>query len=187
METIMRIFIGTFSLFLSVFFAILLSLFFTMTAYADDFSLTTDAFLDTGALPVLYTCDGKNISPKLMWANPPPKTKSYAILLSDPDAPGGTFYHWVVYNIPAATKELAEGIKDFPSGTLIGNNSWNKNQYNGPCPPKGTAHTYFITLYALNAPISIPAGADGNTVLKNIQGHIIKKVQLSTVYSRWLK
>jgi Raf kinase inhibitor-like YbhB/YbcL family protein len=177
MEATMRIFLWTISLFLS----------FSINAFADDFALTTDAFLDTGALPVLYTCDGKDVSPKLSWSNPPPKTKSYALIMTDPEAPSGTFFHWVVYNIPATTTELVEGVKEFPKGSLLGMNSFNKNQYNGPCPPKGTAHTYVITLYALDTSLSVPAGADGKTVLDKMKDHIIKKIQLSTVYSRWLK
>jgi Raf kinase inhibitor-like YbhB/YbcL family protein len=177
MEAKMRIFLWT----------LFLNILFSFNAFADDFTFTTNAFLDTGALPVLYTCDGKDVSPDVSWSNPPPKTKSYALIVSDPDAPGGVFFHWVVYNIPANTKELAEGITDFPKGTLLGTNSFNKNQYNGPCPPHGTAHTYFLTLYALDAPVTLPAGADGKTVLDNIKDHIIQKVQLSMVYSRWLK
>jgi Raf kinase inhibitor-like YbhB/YbcL family protein len=157
------------------------------TASADDFALTTNAFLDTGALPVLYTCDGKDVSPQLSWSNPPEKTQSFALIASDPEAPNGTFYHWVLFNIPSSGKELAEGVKDFPSGTLVGQNSWNKPQYDGPCPPKGTAHTYHFTLYALNAPIKLPAGADGKTVVAAMKDHVIKKVELTTVYSRWLK
>jgi hypothetical protein len=154
---------------------------------ANDFAFTTNAFLDTGALPVLYTCDGKDVSPQFSWSNPPPKTQSYAIVLSDPEAPSGTFYHWVVYNIPAATKELAEGVRNFPAGTLVGQNSWSKTQYDGPCPPKGTAHTYVFTLYALNSTMKLPAGTDGKTLEAAIKDHIIEKVQLTTVYSRWLK
>lgn len=167
--------------------ALFLSLFFSIHADADDFSMTTTAFLDTGALPVLYTCDGKDISPQLTWSNPPSNTKSYAIIMSDRDAPNGIFFHWVVYNIPSSTTELAEGINDFPKGTLIGTNSFNKNKYNGPCPPKGTAHTYFITLYALDSSITLPAGSDGKTVLDKLKNHIIKQVELSTIYSRWLR
>jgi Raf kinase inhibitor-like YbhB/YbcL family protein len=167
--------------------SLLLGLAFSMSANADDFSLATNAFLDTGALPVLYTCDGKDVSPQLSWSNPPDKTQSFVLIAEDRDAPNGTFYHWVVYNLPASAKELAEGTVKFPGNTLLGVNSWDKNQYNGPCPPKGSAHTYYFTLYALDATVKLPAGADGKTVLASIKDHIIKKAELSTVYSRWLK
>lgn len=161
-------------------------LFITSPVYADDFALSTNAFLDTGALPVLYTCDGKDISPQLSWANIPNKTQSFAIVVSDPDAPNGTFYHWLVYNIPVNTTELAEGVQQFPQGTMVGKNSFGKTQYNGPCPPKGTAHTYLYTLYALDKKLKLPAGVDGKILMENMQDHILQKVKLTSVYSRWL-
>lgn len=155
-------------------------------AKANSLALATNAFLDTGVLPVLYTCDGKDVSPQLSWSNVPAKTKSLVLILSDPDAPTGTWYHWVVYNIPKETAKLAEGINPLPAGVLAGKNSWDKAQYNGPCPPKGTAHTYIFTLYALDNKLSLPAGADGKTVMSAIKNHTLQKTQLSTVYSRWL-
>lgn len=151
------------------------------------FTLTTTAFLDQGALPVLYTCDGKDISPQLDWVNAPAKTQSLALMLVDPDAPSGAFYHWVIYNIPKTVATFAEGQDKNPAGAIMGKNSWDKPQYNGPCPPKGSAHTYVFTLYALDTKLSIPAGADGKTVVNAMQKHILGKVELTTVYSRWIK
>lgn len=155
--------------------------------FADNLAMTTTAFLDQGVLPVLYTCDGKNISPEFAWTNPPANTQSFALVLSDPDAPSGIFYHWVIYNIPSSTNELTEGMEKLPAGTLTGKNSWDKTAYNGPCPPKGSVHNYIFTLYALGTKLALPAGADGKTVLAAIKGHVLKEVALTASYSRWAK
>ncbi|MBV8801518.1 MAG: YbhB/YbcL family Raf kinase inhibitor-like protein [Gammaproteobacteria bacterium] len=170
---------------------LIISLFYSISSFADDapttFTLTTNAFLDTGALPVLYTCDGKDSSPELSWSNPPAKTKSFVLIVSDPDAPNGTFYHWIVYNIPATTKELLEGTTTFPPNTLIGTNSKGEKKYSGPCPPRGSAHTYHLALYALDNTLTLPAGVEGKTVEASIKNHVLKKAEMTTVYSRWLK
>lgn len=163
----------------------LLFSFLSMQAHAANMTLTSQAFADGITIPVLYTCDGKNISPDLHWANLPAKTQSVAIILSDEDAPGGTFYHWVVFNIPAKTTELAEAIKTLPSDGLTGKNSWDKSQYNGPCPPKGSLHHYTFTLYALDEKLSLSADTDAATLLKTIQGHILGQTTLKMGYSRW--
>lgn len=160
-----------------------------MSAYAEEatkkFALSTTAFLDEGVLPVLYTCDGKDLSPQLTWTDFPDKTQTFALILSDADAPGGTFYHWVIYNIPKSVTTIEEG-KIISTGTM-GKNDWGKAQYNGPCPPKGGAHTYTFTLYALDSKLDLPAGADAKSVIKAMQNHILDKAQLTTTYSRWLK
>jgi Raf kinase inhibitor-like YbhB/YbcL family protein len=156
-------------------------------AFAEDFGATTTAFLDQGALPVLYTCDGKDVSPQLTWTNPPAKTQAFAIIVSDPEATSGTFYHWLVYNIPASVSTIDEGAKTIPGGGLVGKNDFGKAQYNGPCPPKGAAHTYEFTLYALNGKLSLPAGAKAKEVLAAIKEHSVGSVKLTTVYSRWLQ
>lgn len=172
---------------------LIISLLYSVSSLADTtpaepaFTLTTNAFLDTGALPVLYTCDGKDNSPQFSWSNPPAKTKSFALLVSDPDAPNGIFYHWIVYNIPAATTELAEGITTFPAKTFVGKNSKGEKKYNGPCPPKGSTHSYHFTLYALDNSLTLPEGVDGKTVESSMKNHILKKAEITAVYSRWLK
>ena len=160
---------------------------FIITVYAADkpsFVLNTNAFLDSGALPVAYTCDGKDISPELDWSNLPAKTETLVLIFSDPTAPKNIFYHWVLYNIPKTTTSLAEGVN--PTQMGIGKNSWGKAKYNGPCPPKDSAHTYFFDLYALDTKLNLPANADGQTVVDAMKNHIIGKTQLSTVYMRWL-
>ncbi len=156
-------------------------------AAAPVFTLTTDAFLDTGALPVLYTCDGKDVSPHLSWTTPPAKTQSFAIIVDDKDAPNGVFYHWVVFNLSGDTKDLPEGTSQFPPGTIIGLNSWKKAQYNGPCPPKGSVHTYWLTLYALDTKLSLGSTTDGKMLEEAMKNHTLGTAKLSMVYSRWLR
>jgi Raf kinase inhibitor-like YbhB/YbcL family protein len=175
---------------ISIMLSCLLSLFFLSTAFADatvtDFTITTTAFLDTGPLPTLYTCDGKNISPEITWTNPPANTKTFAIIAEDLNGPEKPFFHWIVFNIPSATSKLEEGVTQYPSQTLVGKNSMGNERYNGPCPPKGAAHTYVFTLYALDSKLNLPAGSDGKTVLAALNDHIIKKITLTTIYSRWM-
>lgn len=160
-------------------------LFFTLSVQAaNDFGIDSTHFKQNGALNAVFTCDGLDISPELHWSNTPEKTQSLALILSDPDAPSGTFYHWVVYNIPANTSGLPEAIHAMPTGTREGNNSWNKATYNGPCPPKGASHHYVFTLYALNATLQLPAGTDAQTVLKILKTHVIKQAQITATYQR---
>src|SRR3990167_2155450 len=149
-------------------------------------TLSTNAFLDQGILPVLYTCDGKDVSPQFECTGLPDKTQTIALIMSDSDAPSGVFYHWVLYNIPNTTANLPQGA-DKPTGVAIGKNSFGKLQYSGPCPPKGSAHSYVFTLYALDTKLTIPAGADAKTVLHTIQNHLLGKTQLTAIYSRWLR
>lgn len=166
-------------------FILLMSSLFSVMAYADDFAITSTSFLDQGAIPTLYTCDGKNISPEMAWTNPPPNTKAFALVVSDPDAPKGIFYHWIVYNIPAATKELPEGLAQLPKGAQLSVNHFNKLTYAGPCPPKGTVHNYLYTLYALNQPIAVDPKATPAEIVSAIKANQIKSVVITAIYSRW--
>jgi Raf kinase inhibitor-like YbhB/YbcL family protein len=161
----------------------------SVTAHAEDapsFSLNTNGFLDKGIMPVMYTCDGKDVSPQFSITNIPPKTQSLAFILTDEDAPTSHFYHWVLFNIPASTTELKQGPDKPPAGSLSGMNSFNKSGYNGPCPPKGNAHNYTFTLYALDTKLSLPATANGDAVIAAMKGHIIKETTFSGAYSRWI-
>lgn len=172
--------------------SIILGLCLSTVAFADTepaktFTLNTNAFLNQGILPVLYTCDGKDVSPQLDWVDAPEKTQALALILSDTNAPGGTFYHWVVYNIPKTVTSLPQGTKNAPAGSLAGKNSWDKAQYNGPCPPKGSAHIYLFTLYALDNKLTLPVGADAKTLLNAMKNHIVGKAEISAVYSRWIR
>lgn len=172
------------------FFLSLLLCSFALLAHAQnqtDFRLKTNAFLDQGILPVLYTCDGKDLSPKFSWKNPPDKTQSFALIMLDQDAPNGPFYHWVLYNLPPNTQELPEAVSSLPAGTIVGLNSWGSPKYNGPCPPKGAAHQYIFTLYALDSTLSLSSDADAKIVLATLQKHILAKTSLNVSYSRWLQ
>lgn len=155
----------------------------TTSAAAHAFELNTTASLSQDMLPALYTCDGKDISPELHWKNSPKNTQSFALILADPDAPSGIFYHWVLYNLPNTATHLPEGIKHFPSGTLNGTNSFGKMQYNGPCPPKGAKHRYIFTLYALDTTLTIKAGLDAEELMHAMEKHILDKAILQAVYS----
>lgn len=157
------------------------------TEAAPALSLATTAFLDQGILPVLYTCDGKNVSPQFAWTNLPKNTRALAMVVSDPEAPQGTWYHWVIYNLPTDVTELPENVTELPKGTLTGNNSWGNTKYEGPCPPKGTVHSYLFTLYALDQPLTLSAGATGEAVLAAMKSHIVGSVTETAVYSRWRK
>lgn len=156
------------------------------TAKKNPMILNTNAFLDKSMLPTLYTCDGKDVNPQLDWTGLPANTASLALVMQDPDAPNGDIFHWVVFNIPTSTKEIKQGGK-IPTGALIGKNSFNKDTYSGPCPAKGTSHTYLITLYALNSKLNLPAGTEAAKIVTAMKSHIIGKVELSTVYSRWIQ
>ena len=123
-------------------------------------SLTSPAFSEGEAIPGKHTCDGEDLSPALAWSAPPEGTQSFALIMDDPDAPVGTWVHWVLYNLPANARSLAEGIlpdETLPDGSLPGKNSWKIIGYGGPCPPSGT-HRYFFKLYALDSKLDDAAG-----------------------------
>lgn len=162
----------------------------TAAIYAEEakkMTLSSSGFLGDGALPVLYTCDGKSISPEIAWADQPAKTKSFALIMSDPDAPKGTFYHWIVFNIPASAKDVPEGNNPPVKGALIGKNDFGKEEYGGPCPPKGGVHSYVFTVYALDNTLSLQKGASAKEVIAAMQKHILAEDQIVATYSRWFK
>lgn len=150
------------------------------------FSLTSSAFPSGQPIPRQYTCDGTNISPSLNWANSPENTKSFALIADDPDAPSGTWVHWVIYNIPNTSTELPENIPNhaqLTDGSLQGMNSWPKLGYGGPCPPAG-AHRYFFKLYALDCTLALTSGASKEALLAAMQGHILAQAELMGTYQR---
>lgn len=161
----------------------LLCIFAFNTSSTFALSLESSAFFNQDKLPAQFTCDGKDVSPELSWKEAPSSTQSYALIMSDPDAPGGTFYHWVVYNIPATTTSLTEGSKQLPAGTIVGNTSWGKQQYNGPCPPKGSTHRYVFSLYALNTTLSLPPDSEAPAVIDALQNHVVGAADLKVTYS----
>ena len=151
-----------------------------------DIKITSSAFEDGGLIPPKYTCDDADISPPLAWEPIPDGTRSIALICDDPDAPMGTFVHWVLFNLPADTKELAENFPDdetLDDGSRQGVTGFGKVGYGGPCPPSGT-HRYFFKIYALDKKIDIVPVADKLTLLKEMQGHILAQGQLMGNYKR---
>jgi hypothetical protein len=152
------------------------------------FELSSTAFAQGEPIPVQYSCDGDDISPPLTWGNPPTGTQSLALIMDDPDAPGGTWDHWILFNIPADTHEVQEnlpitGKNQDPNAIFVGNNSWGRADYGGPCPPSGT-HRYFFKLYALDTTISLLPGANKQELLNNMDGHILAESELMGTFSR---
>lgn len=144
-----------------------------------DMTLTSPAFAQDGAIPLQYSCDGDEISPELAWSGIPDGTASLALFLADPDAPGGTWDHWILFDIPADLAGLAQGGT---AGTE-GNNSWNQTGYGGPCPPGGT-HRYSFKLYALDTTLDLPAGTAKGVLEAAMKGHILDQVELMGTYTR---
>lgn len=145
------------------------------------------AFQHGGDIPRKYTCDGEDISPPLRWENAPPSTKSFALIADDPDAPVGTWVHWVIYDLPVNATELSEGVKPtetLPNGVKQGMNDFRKIGYGGPCPPPGPAHRYFFRLYALDAETKVKPRATKQQLLDAIKGHILAEAQLMGRYKR---
>jgi Raf kinase inhibitor-like YbhB/YbcL family protein len=116
------------------------------------FKLESEAFNDNELIPIKYCCDGQNISPPLHWINPPDNTVSFILIMDDPDAPHGTWDHWIIYNMPKEIRELAEGLKVsvLPLPAQLASNSWHHKSYGGPCPPYGEEHRYYFKLYGNN-------------------------------------
>jgi Raf kinase inhibitor-like YbhB/YbcL family protein len=149
------------------------------------FNLTSTAFTQGQAIPTDYSCKGRDISPALSWTEPPANTQSFALIMDDPDAPSGTWVHWVIYNIPTSARGLNEAMpKDakLPDESLQGTNSGRKTGYNGPCPPSGT-HRYFFKLYALDTTLSL-TNPDKDKLLKAMDGHILAQAELMGTFSK---
>jgi len=146
----------------------------------------SSAFKENEMIPPKYTCDGENISPPLSWSGASQNTKSFALVVDDPDAPMGIWVHWVVYNIPASVTSFDENIppiENLENGALQGMNDFHKKGYGGPCPPSGI-HRYFFKIYALDKIISLSSGATKTQLEKAMDGHIIAKGELIGKYSR---
>ena len=151
-----------------------------------DIKIASSAFENGGLIPSRYTCDGEDISPPLQWEQVPEGTMSIALICDDPDAPMGTFVHWVLFNLPAGAKELAEDVptdKTLPNGARQGITDFGRIGYGGPCPPSGT-HRYFFKIYALDAELTLKAGAGKRELLKAMEGHVLAQGQLIGKYKR---
>ena len=151
------------------------------------FELTSSAFASGGNIPVRHTCDGADASPPLRWADPPRNTKEFALVVDDPDAPVGTWVHWVLHRIPASVQTLPDGVapEDAVSGAgTQGVNDFGRVGYGGPCPPRGPAHRYFFKLYALDAELTLAPRATQVALLKAIKGHVLGQADLMGRYKR---
>lgn len=149
-------------------------------------SISSAAFASGQSIPSKYSCIGRNISPDLAWSNAPAGTKSFALIADDPDAPAGTWVHWVLFNIPASANRLAEAVgpgAQLADGSLQGKNSSGALGYDGPCPPSGT-HRYFFKLYALDTLLDLSSGSSRDQLLKAMEGHILARGELMGTFSK---
>ncbi len=151
------------------------------------FTLTSSAFKDGETIPEQYSCEGADVSPPLHWSIPPAGTCSYAIIVDDPDAPVGTWVHWVIYNLPLDLHGIAEGIptkEKVLDGAFQGLNDFKRVGYGGPCPPPGKSHRYFFKLYALDKVLDLKSRATKSQVLDACKGHILAEAKLMGRYGR---
>jgi len=148
------------------------------------FQLSSNAFADGGWIPELHTCQGADVSPSLEWADPPAETRSFALIMEDPDAPGGVWCHWLLYDVSTAVRALAQGYKPGSLGAS-GINDFGKLGYGGPCPPKGRAHRYFFKLHALDVhTLGLGAGIPRAELLRAIKGHVLGEAQYMGRFQR---
>ncbi len=144
-------------------------------------TVTSSAFSDGNAMPSRYSCDGDDINPPLSFAGVPAEAESLALVVDDPDAPVGTWVHWVLWNIPPHTREIGEN--SVPAGVRQGLNDWKRNDYGGPCPPSGS-HRYVFKLYALDSRLDLPAATTKKALEKAMEGHILATGELIGRYRR---
>jgi len=148
--------------------------------------LQSEAFPNGGRIPMRYTADGEDISPPLSWSGVPSATKSFALIVDDPDAPAGTWVHWVAWNIPSELRALPEAIKpvaNIPGLLVQGKNDFQRLGYGGPSPPRGS-HRYFFSLYALDTVLGLMPGANKQQLLAAMRGHILAEAKFFGLYSR---
>lgn len=164
---------------------------FILLAYARvaqaQMNLTSSAIAPGSAIADDYACTGADRSPALAWSNAPQATKTFALVVEDPDAPGGTFIHWVAYNIPASATSLPSGVlhgEEISGGGKNGINSFDHVGYNGPCPPPGKTHHYHFRLYALDSSIAPGDKADADAVESAMKGHIVATAELVGTFQR---
>ena len=149
--------------------------------------LTSTAFQHGETIHEQYTADGRNASPPLNWSEPPAGTRSLALVCEDPDAPRGTFTHWVVFNLPADSRELSESVSNessLPTGTAQGTNDFGKVGYGGPSPPAGKPHRYVFKLFELDRPLDLQPGATKDQLLAAARGHVLGEAELMGTYGR---
>ena len=150
-------------------------------------TLRSTVFHHEASIPTAHTCDGTDESPPLTWTDPPAGTKSLALIMDDPDAPMGTWVHWVLYDLPPETRTLPNAVPtaaQLDNGALQGVNDFRRVGYGGPCPPPGPAHHYVFTLYALDAALALPPKATKAQLERQMQSHILAKAELIGLYRR---
>ena len=151
-----------------------------------EIKVESTAFIEGDMIPSKYTCDGLNVSPTLSWSDPPESSKSIVLISDDPDAPMGTWVHWIVYNIPSQVKEFSENVpptKILENGAIQGTTDFGRIGYGGPCPPSGT-HRYFFKVYALNTMLNLDPGATKKQVVNAMENHVLAEGQLMGRYKR---
>ena len=167
---------------------ILILTFFSSTSFAME--LKSETFKNGGTIPQKYTCDGEDMSPPLSWSNLPIGTKSLALISDDPDAPVGTWVHWVVYGLPSHLSGLDESVPKIPqleNGVKQGLTDFKRVGYGGPCPPPGKPHHYYFKLYALDQILDLPPGVTKAALLKAVEGHVLAHTELIGIYERGRK
>jgi Raf kinase inhibitor-like YbhB/YbcL family protein len=148
----------------------------------EDLRIISPVFRDGAAIPRQYSCKGQNVNPPLNIFNAPSKTQSLVLILHDPDAPGGDFLHWLIWDIPPSTESIA--VNDVPIGAVQGQNGRGDNKYTGPCPPKGTGtHRYVFDFYALDTSVNLRSGSSRGQLEVAIKGHILDKSTLVGVFA----
>jgi len=150
-------------------------------------SISSSSFANGGEIPKKFTCDGADFSPQLSWAEPPAGTKSFALLVDDPDAPVGNWNHWTMWNLPASARGLDEGVSKDASltdGSQQGKNDFRKTGYNGPCPPPGKPHRYYFKLFALDSNLDLKPGATKRELEVAMKGHILAQAEWMGRYGR---
>jgi len=175
---------------IAIFVGVFVVLFFGFSPAAraeEKLTVQSSAFAGGAMIPAQFSGDGKDISPELTWSKVPAQTKSIAVTCTDPDAPGGTWWHWIVFNLPPSTVQLAEGQSKsptLPSGASQGNNDFDKTGYNGPAPPKGAVHHYHFTVFALDNKLALKAGCSKAELLAALKGHILARGEHVGTYVR---
>lgn len=151
------------------------------------FTISSPSFPNGGDIAKKFTCDAADVSPQLAWTDPPAGTKSLALLADDPDAPVGNWNHWVLWNLPAETRQLAEAVSkaaQLPDGSRQGLNDFRKTGYNGPCPPPGKPHRYYFKLFALDARLDLKANSGKRELEAAMKGHILAQTEWMGRYGR---
>jgi Raf kinase inhibitor-like YbhB/YbcL family protein len=150
-------------------------------------TLTSEAFEDGAVIPARYSCEGDDLSPPLSWSDVPTGTRAFALICEDPDAPVGTWDHWVIFNLPGEMTSLPAGVTteaELGEDVRHGLNSWHRTGYGGPCPPPGKPHRYFFRLYALSAPVELSAGVTKAELLAAIKPLTLGQTELMGTFSR---